>query len=289
MNSAFVAMVGRPSSGKSTLLNRLCGHKVSIVSSVPQTTRNKIRGVCHRAAGQLVFIDTPGFHLSERKFNRYLTDLILSAAREVDIVLYLIDLSRRPGEEERRLMDLLAPFKGQLMVALSKSDIQPTFEREIRKTLDASRFDRPVSVCSGLTGDGCEDLVERLLHDAPEGEAFYPEDLYTDQEPEFRIAEIIREKAISQVRQEIPHSIFVDIADAELQDDTLWVRGFLCVERESQKGILVGKKGSRIKQIRVEAERELADLFPYRVKLDLRVKAVPNWRRDNRLIKKLIR
>ncbi len=289
MKSAFVALVGRPSSGKSTLLNQFCGHKVAIVSPVPQTTRNKIRGICHREGGQLVFIDTPGFHISERKFNRHLTNLILSAVREVDLILYLIDRSRLPAQEELGLMDLLAPFKGQLLVALNKSDIQPTFEREIRDALDVSRFDRPVSVCSGLTGEGCDELLERLLQAAPEGEAFYPDDLYTDQEPEFRIAEIIREKAISQVRQEIPHSVFVDIADAELEDDVLWVRGFLCVERESQKGIMVGKKGSRIKQIRMEAEKELAGMFPYRVKLDLRVKAVPKWRRDSRLIKKLIR
>jgi GTP-binding protein Era len=289
MKSAFISLVGRPSSGKSTLVNRLCGNKVSIVSTVPQTTRNKIRGIVTRKEGQLVFIDTPGFHRSEKKFNLYMKDLVVTSLEEVDMVLYLIDLTRPVGDEERALMKLLRSFRGQVVVALNKSDQEPSHETEIAQSLSEHGFEQPYQVISALSGSGVEALLSRLYVLAPEGEALYPEEFYTDQEPEFRIAEVIREKAILQTRQEVPHSLFVEIADSESHGDLLWIRAFLHVERESQKGILVGRGGSKIKSIRLEAEQELRQIFPYRVELDLRVKVTPKWRRRDHLLKKLVR
>ncbi len=289
MKSAFISLVGRPSSGKSTLVNRLCGNKVSIVSTVPQTTRNKIRGIVTREEGQLVFIDTPGFHRSEKKFNLYMRDLVVTSLEEVDMVLYLLDLTRPVGDEERDLMRLLRSFRGQVVVALNKSDQEQSHEKEIAESLSELGFERPYHVISALSGLGVEDLLSRLFALAPEGEALYPEEFYTDQEPEFRIAEVIREKAILQTRQEVPHSLFVEVADSESHGDTLWIRAFLHVERESQKGILVGKGGSKIKSIRIEAEQELREIFPYRVELDLRVKVTPKWRRRDQLLRRLVR
>jgi GTP-binding protein Era len=289
MKSAFISLVGRPSSGKSTLLNRLCGNKVSIVSKVPQTTRNKIRGIVNRPEGQLVFIDTPGFHRSEKKFNLYMKDLVVTSLQEVDMVLYLIDLTRPVGEEEQDLMKLLRSFHGHVMVALNKSDQEPSHEKQITDNLGELGFKPPFRIISALSGSGVEGLLAHLFALAPEGEALYPEEFYTDQDPEFRIAEVIREKAILQSHQEVPHSIFVEVADSETQGKALWVRAFIHVERESQKGIMVGKGGSKIKKIRIEAEQELRKIFPYRVDLDLRVKVTPKWRRRDHLLKRLVR
>ncbi len=289
MKSAFVALIGRPSSGKSTLLNRICGEKISIISTVPQTTRNKIRGIANRDQGQLVFIDTPGYHNSEKKISRYLRNLTLSSIDEADIILYLIDITRPLGEEERELMSLLAPLKDRLIIALNKSDL-PGRNREIINAEIGEYFpDLESAVISAFTGEGVEEMLERIFELSPEGEKLYPDDIYTDQEPEFRIAEVVREKAIQKTRQELPHALYVEIADMEMQENSLWIRGFIYVERESQKGILVGKGGCRIKEIRSEAEQELKDIFPYKVKLDIRVKVKPKWRKQDALIKKLIR
>jgi GTP-binding protein Era len=288
MKSAFISLIGRPSSGKSTLLNRICGNKVSIVSSVPQTTRNKIRGIVNRSAGQLVFIDTPGFHQSEKKFNRYMKKLVITTLDEVDMVLYLVDLTRPVGDEERQLVRLLSSFRGEVVVALNKVDQEQSHEEAIKASFQRLGFDRPCERISALTGKGVEELLQLLFELAPEGEAFYPAEYYTDQEPQFRIAEIIREKAINQTRQEVPHSLFVEVADSELHDEQLWVRAFIHVERDSQKAILVGKGGSKIKSIRIEAEKDLEELFPYTVRLDLRVKVTPRWRRRDNLLRRLL-
>jgi len=290
MKSAFVCLIGRPSSGKSTLVNRLCGGKVSIVSSVPQTTRNRIRGILNAPQGQLVFIDTPGYHLSEKRLNLHLRSLVLRALEESEVVLYLVDVSREPGEEERALLELLEPRQDRLVAALNKIDRKPnhllSVQQELRRRLRSPHL-LPVSA---LSGEGLEDLLAALWELAPEGQPLYPEDFYTDQSPEFRIAEVLREKAILQVRQEVPHALFVELSDLEWRKEgrELWVRGFLFVERESQKGILVGRGGQRIKSIVAAAEAELAELFPYAVKLDIRVKTRPKWRQDEALLARLI-
>ncbi|UCF96639.1 MAG: GTPase Era [Spirochaetaceae bacterium] len=290
MKAAFVGLVGRPSCGKSTLINRICGHKVSIISPVPQTTRNRVRGIYSGEPGQLVFVDTPGFHLSDKKINLHLKELATMTLSEVEIVLYLIDVTRAPGDEERALIELLRSYENKLIVALNKIDIAEGHVEEVRTELSASLNQAPVHIVSALTGQGVEALLETIWERAPEGERMYPEDYYTDQSPEFRIAEIIREKAILQTRQEVPHSLFVDISDMEMKegDRYLWVRGFIYVERESQKGIVVGKGGEKIKTIVRSAEQECNHLFPYRVKLDIRVKTRPKWRKDEGLLKKLI-
>ncbi len=288
--SAFVSIVGRPSSGKSTLLNRLCGRKIAITGTVPQMTRNKIRGVLSDKRGQLVFIDTPGFHESEKKLNLYMKDLVRSALGESELILYLIDAGRPAGREEELLMRELQPYSDRLVIAINKADLHSEEAREVKRTMKVLFPDADACIISARKGDGTGTLLNLLFNAAPAGEQMYPDEFYTDQDPEFRASEIIREKAVELLEQELPHAIFVEIADMEENNSgkALWIRAFINVERESQKGIVIGKKGRTIKMIRTKAQKELSLIFPYRVELDLRVKVRYKWRRNDPLLKKLI-
>lgn len=291
MKSAVVAIVGRPSSGKSTLLNALCGGKVSIVSPVPQTTRNRVRGIVNAAEGQIVFIDTPGYHISEKKLNKYMTDLVVSTLAEVDAVLYVVDGTRPFGAEERAILDVLGKASRPTVACLNKSDASGASWSEASAAITASLPGVPMLEISALKETGLDELRARLFAVCPEGEQLYPDDYYTDQTPDFRVSEIVREKAMLLTREEIPHSLYVRIEDLEMRDDGafMWARGFICVERESQKGILVGRAGERIKTITRQAEEELSEIFPYPVKLDLRVKVDREWRKRDPLLRKMIR
>lgn len=292
--AAFVAIVGRPSVGKSTLLNALCGHKVAIVSKTPQTTRNRVRGIVTRPEGQLVFIDTPGFHRSKRRFNRQMRGLIQETIRDAELVLYVADASRHPGPEEEQLLKVVAGEEHiPAVVALNKIDLNATraateIDQLVRQFLPRA----PVVPVSAKGAGGLDGLMGELFALAPEGDQLYPQEFYTDQDPEFRVAELIREQAITGLKQELPHSLYVDLADMEVHEESagevLSLRAFILVERESQKGILVGKGGSRIKQIRLSATKEIEALFPYRVDLDLRVKVDSNWRDNEQVLKRLV-
>lgn len=290
MKASFIALVGRPSTGKSTFINQVCGEKISIVSSHPQTTRNRVRGIYNCKEGQLVFVDTPGFYQSEQRFNLHLKGLLLSTLQDVDQALYLLDVSRRPGDEERELLELLAGFKGPLIIALNKIDIKKNYRDDYLELIKNKLKQVPIHEISALTGSGVEALAAVILLTAPNGEPFYPLDYYTDQDPAFRISEVVREKVINLTRQEIPHQIYVEVADMEMhnQGTQLWARIFICVERDSQKGIVVGKKGELIRDVVRQATEELNSLFPYQVKLDVRVKVRPKWRKNEQLLKKLI-
>lgn len=289
LKSAFVGIIGRPSSGKSTFLNSVCGRKVSIVSTVPQTTRNKIRGICHSSTGQLVFVDTPGYHISNKRMNNRIKNVVLSAIHEVDILLHIADISRLFGEEERSILSLLTAFPGPTIIALNKIDCKKTFRKEFLEKIRQLTTHTPYLEISGLYGNGIPELLSELFSMAPIGEQFYPKEFYTDQPPEFRISEIIREKAIQETTSEVPHALFVEIADLEMRgEDRLWVRGFIYVERESQKGIVVGKGGNKIRKIVEQSNEELRDLFPYDIDLDIRVKVRSKWRTREQILKKLI-
>jgi GTP-binding protein Era len=301
--SAFVAVVGRPSVGKSTLVNRLCGEKVAIVSAVPQTTRNAIRGIVNRPDGQLVFVDTPGRHLSNRKLNRKLLEVSDRSVADAELALYLLDATRLPAEEEDAIAAYLAraaavqPLAERLVVAVNKMDMPnadfaktAAFLRARFPLLPESRFLK----ISALKSDGLEPLLSSLFALASVGEPFYPEEYYTDQDVKFRVSEIIREKAINRLREELPHSIYVDVADAELRESEteggtkkLWVRAFIITERESQKGMVVGKGGEMIKAIRLSAQKDLNRIFDWKVELDLRVKTSRDWRHNDTVLRKI--
>jgi GTP-binding protein Era len=198
--SAFVAIAGRPSAGKSTLVNTFIGEKVSIVSPVPQTTRNTVRGILNKNEGQLVFLDTPGYHISEKKLNLRLRDVSTEAFGDADIVLYLVDATRKPGPEEEAIAVALIHAADRLVAAINKVD-SPEADPDSARLFIASKFPKAqIFEISALTGAGLPELLAALYAKAPEGPAWYPEEYYTDQEPVFRIAEIIREKIFLHMR-----------------------------------------------------------------------------------------
>lgn len=287
--SAVVAVIGRPSVGKSTLINRLCGHKVSIVTTVPQTTRNRIRGIVTESRGQLVLIDTPGYHSSDKKFNLAMCSLVTEELEDADVVLALLDLSRAGGEEEQTLLDTVAPYAEKTIIGLNKID---SAARTVAEVTEALPFPAAQVVpISALSGDGIEQLSALLFEKSPTGPPMYPQEYYTDQEPAFRISEIIREQAMVRTREEVPHALYVDVFEIKSPPggERLDARAVIYTERESQKGIIVGERGKMIRAIRIASEARLREIFERPVGLELRVKVHPKWRTRDRTIGQLIR
>ncbi|AIN94443.1 GTPase Era [Treponema putidum] len=292
MNSGVVTIIGRPSAGKSTFLNTASGEKISIVSSTPQTTRNAIRGIVNTTKGQIVFIDTPGYHKSEKKLNLKLQEVAKTRLEEGDAVLYLIDLSREFGEEEKNICSLLTPLQEKTVIGLNKADLTSSKTELVKKELLSLLPDVPqerIFEISALKDKGINKILSILIELLPEGEALYPEDIYTDQDVVFRITEIIREQAILHTREELPHAIYAGIEDAEMRKNgkELWVRAFLYVEKESQKAMLIGKGAAVIKSIRIKSMAEMRKIFPYKVQLDLQVRVNKNWRQKDNIIQKI--
>jgi len=287
-----VALIGRPSSGKSTLVNTICEMKVSITASTPQTTRNAIRGIYTDSRGQLIFTDTPGFHLSDQKMNIRLTQTATSSLEECDIILYVVDPTRKGAQEEEAVEQILAKVKTPVITVLNKKDIASSLElEESEQFVRAHLAHTTVLKASAQNDEGVDDILISLFALAPEGELLYPEETRTDQSLDFRITEIIREKSINTVSDELPHAIYVELADIENheEDNTIWIRAFIVVEKESQKGIVVGHGGSNIKVIRQESFKEIKKIFPgKKLQLDLRVKAQDKWRKNDMLLNKLL-
>ena len=294
--AAFVAVIGRPSAGKSTFINLVCAAKVAIVSRVPQTTRNAIRGIYTSEQGQLVFIDTPGRHTSEKKLNKKLVEVSERALMDSELVLYMLDSSRPPGPEETAIASRLLPLTNKLFAVINKIDHASADCQRTMSFIKEHLPDLPLPRCfeiSSLKSTGIDSLLSSLFDAAPAGDPMYLDEVYTDQELSFRIAEIIREKAIHRLREELPHSIYVQVEDTELRQaeggrQTLWVRAFIITERESQKGMIVGKGGEMIKAIRLSSLKDLNSIFDWKVDLDLRVKTAKDWRSNDRVLKKLI-
>ncbi|MEL3906653.1 MAG: GTPase Era [Treponema sp.] len=291
--SGVVCIIGRPSAGKSTFVNSVCGEKVSIVSALPQTTRNAVRGILTAAQGQIVFIDTPGYHTSEKKMNRRLQAITENRLRDADAVLYLTDSTRSFGEEEQAICTLLAGVQDRLVAAVNKTDIESASAGQTRLSIIQALPAVPQEHIFDISAQekiGLDALLDSLFALLPEGVPLYPEDFYTDQPVDFRIAEIIREQAISRLYEEIPHAVYVDIQDMEMKKNgkELFVRAFLCVERESQKSMVIGKGAAVIKAIRIESQNQLRTIFPYRVQLDLQVRVDKNWRQKDRVLRSLL-
>lgn len=292
--NALVAIIGRPSVGKSSFLNTATGEKVSIVSPTPQTTRNAIRGIVNTSLGQLVFVDTPGYHDSEKKLNIALRTLTQEQLESADAILYIIDSTRPCGDEEKMIIDMIKPYEAKTVVAVNKIDLAESNPKHVHDFLSVHLKNIPSSRIFDISAKEDKNIndVLRALYDlSEEGEQLYPEEYYTDQEVDFRIAEIIREQAINRLYDELPHAIYVDVADIQWRKNgkELWVRAFLVVEKESQKGMVIGKGASMIKTIRVEAIKACRKIFDYRVDIDLQVKVNKNWRQKNPLLTKLVR
>lgn len=286
MKCGFVALVGRPNAGKSTLLNRLVGQKLAIVSDKPQTTRNRIVGVRQYPDGQIVFVDTPGVHKPLHRLNVRMLDATVDTLSEVDLIAVVVDASEPGGAGDRYLMNLVQKAKAPRILVLNKIDVcdKPSllprlahYEREVG-------FAELVPV-SAQTGENVDRLEQVLIAHLPEGEPVYPEDYLTDQPERFFVAELVREQVLAQTHDELPFSTAV-IVDKFDESDRGLLRLYctIVVERETQKAILVGKGGTRIKGIGTAARLELERFFDARVFLDLHVKVRQGWREDERML-----
>ncbi len=287
--SGIVAVVGRPNVGKSTLVNALVGQKVAIVSDKPQTTRRDLRAVWTTADAQVVFTDTPGFHKPRTLLGSRLNDLVGDAVVDVDVVVHVVDAQAGVGRGDRFVYEQrVRPAGAPAICAVNKID-----------TLHAHR-DIPQLAAAGELGDYAEivpvsarlgkgiGLVRRLiLERIPEGPPLYPDDAVTDQPLDVRLSEIVREKALAVTRQEVPHSIAVVIEELETDTGLTKVHASLVVERESQKGIVIGKGGRTLKTIGTRAREEMELLVGHKVFLDLRVKVVKEWQRDPKALERL--
>ena len=291
--TALVTIIGRPSAGKSTFLNTAAGEPVSIVSAMPQTTRNAIRGIVNTSFGQLVFVDTPGYHDSEKKMNLRMRNIVAEQLDSSDLVLYIIDTTRSCAEEERMIAELLENHQDKLVIALNKVDAaRPLLEHArkfIKIHLPAVPENRILEM-SAKNDTGINEVLKALYDMAKVAPHLYSEEFYTDQEVDFRIAEVIREQAINRLDEEVPHAVYVQIADLEMRSPTkMWCRAFLCVEKDSQKGIVIGKGAQMIKTIRLESIKALRNIFDYKIDLDLQVKVDKNWRQRDATLNKLLR
>ena len=290
---ATVSLIGRPSVGKSTLVNTICEMKVSITASTPQTTRNAIRGIYTDQRGQLIFTDTPGFHLGGREINRRMQEITVSSLDDSDVVLYLVDAKRQAGDEEDAITEILSRVRVPVVAVINKADILTEDEVKAAEAYVSSKLPKAVLLkASGLKDEGVDEILIALFSFAPYGQLLYPEDSYTDQNLEFRISEIIREKTISSLTDELPHVIYVEVADIEYSeaDSEVWIRAFIVTERDGQKGIIVGKGGENIKRIRKESFKEIKRIFPgSRLNLDLRVKAQNKWRNNQSTLDRIFR
>jgi GTP-binding protein Era len=286
--SGFVAIVGRPNAGKSTLVNTLVGRKVAIVSPKPQTTRNRIQGILNRDDAQIVLVDTPGIHKAQNVLSRQMMDELQHAVEGIDVLSLIADASVNFGPGDRFAIEWAQRFHGPVFLLLNKVDripkqrLLPLIECYNKEFEFAEVF--PISA---LTGEGTLDLVNGWLARLPEHPPYFPADQFTDQPERFLAAELIREKAILTTRHEVPYSIAVLVDAFEEKPKLLHIRATIYVEREGQKAILIGKGGDSIKKIGTQARKELETILDIHIFLELFVKVQPNWRQNSSVVRQL--
>jgi GTP-binding protein Era len=286
--SGFVAIIGRPNAGKSTLVNKLVGQKVSIVSNKPQTTRNRVQGIVNRDDAQIVLIDTPGIHRPENVLSRMMMDELQHTLEGLDILCLIVDASAKFGKGDEFALDWIKRFKGPAYLLLNKIDmvakhlLLPMIARYNEEFQFAETF--PISA---IDGRGLDDLVASWIARLPEGPKYFPDDQVTDQPERFLAAEVIREKAILATRQEVPHAIAVLVDKYEEKPKLLRISATIYVEREGQKGILIGAGGGTLKQIGTDARKELEKLLGSKIFMELFVKVQANWRQNSQMVKML--
>jgi GTPase len=286
--AGFVAIVGRPNAGKSTLINRLVGQKIAIVTSKPQTTRNRIQGIVTEKRGQIVFIDTPGLHDPDSALGRQMMREVAAAIEGIDVLLLIVDASRVSPQTDSMLLQKAQRFSGKTILVLNKVDtvakaqLLPMIDR-FRKESDFAAI-VPISALKGTGLDGLVDEIFRLL---PENQPYFPEDQVTDQPERFLAAEIIREKAIRALHHELPYAVAVVVEKFEEKPKLLRVEAVVNVERDTQKKILIGHKGAMLKKIGTEARKELETLLDTKVFLGLFVKVAKDWRENPQRVREL--
>ena len=288
----MVSIIGRPNVGKSTLLNQIIGEKVTIVSKVPQTTRHQIRGIYSDPRGQIVFIDTPGLHLGRDKLDKCMNQSASGTVEDADCIIYLVDTNRQVGEEEENIAAKIKGVKAHIILGLNKNDLRnrnvadyiALWERAKRKPINEIENFTLVSL-SGQKGTNVEKLLSILFDHIPEGPELYPTDIISDMPQRLAMADIIREKLFKILKKEIPHSLGVVIEEMKLlRKKTMNIKALIFVERDTQKEIVIGKKGEVLKKAGTLARGELEDLLEMRVFLECYVKTKKRWRDDISLL-----
>ena len=286
--SGFVSIIGRPNSGKSTLLNRLVGEKVSIVTDKPQTTRHVVRGIVTRPEGQITFLDTPGIHKPIHRMNERMMKSVRDSIGDVDLVLLIVDASASFGRGEEFTLELLKPVATRKFLLLNKIDriqkkvLLPIIDRYSK----AAEFQEIIPI-SALKGENVESLISEIFKYLPEGPMFYPADQISDQQERTIAGEIIREKLILMTEEELPYSIAVAVEQFEEGEKLYRIQATVYVERESQKAIVIGKGAQKLKEIGTVARKELETFFGRKIFLELHVKVRKGWRDDDEMLKNL--
>ncbi|AQQ52970.1 GTPase Era [Planococcus lenghuensis] len=279
--SGFISIIGRPNAGKSTFLNRIVGQKIAIMSDKPQTTRNKIQGVVTLEDSQMVFIDTPGINQPKNKLGDFMQKVAKNTFREVDVLLFMVDATERIGKQERYIIDMIRGTEAPVFLVMNKIDqLHPD---QLPKVIDMykSELDFAEAVpISALEGNNVDQLLEKIKARLPEGPQYYPADQVTDHPERFIISELIREKVLHLTREEIPHSIAVVIEKIAREEgsDKVNIQATIMVERDSQKGIVIGKRGALLKEIGTRARQDIEMLLGSKVFLELWVKVQKDWR-----------
>ncbi len=288
--SGFISILGRPNVGKSTLFNRIIGEKIAIVTPTPQTTRHRILGIKNLEKGQLIFLDTPGIHEGRTELNRRMIQTAMASSRDADVILFMIEAVSPPIEEDRKLLNALKHNKGIPFLVINKIDL--VRKEFLLPLIDQYQrlhpFEKIIPV-SATTGDGVDLLIREVLNSLPESPPFYPEEIFTDQTERSIVSEMIREQVIRQTHHEVPHATAVTIESFKEHPERqlVVIQGTIYVEKESQKKILIGKGGQRLKKIGEAARKEIETFLGKRVFLELWVKVVKDWTRDPRTLDEL--
>jgi GTP-binding protein Era len=287
--SGFVAIIGRPNVGKSTLINKIIGQKIAIMSDKPQTTRNKIHGVYTTEQGQIIFLDTPGIHRPTSKLGHHMSSIAQNALNEVDLILMVVDVEEGLGGGDKYIIEQLKTSNTPVFLVLNKVDriVKDQLFVIISRYQELYPFTEYIPI-SALQGVNVDVLLEQIMKSLPQGVAYYPADQITDHPEQFICAELIREKILHLTREEIPHSIAVQIEDMKVEKNNIvHISAVIYVERESQKGIVIGKQGAMLKEVAQRARIDMEALLGSKIFLELWVKVSKDWRNRERILRNL--
>jgi GTP-binding protein Era len=287
--SGFVAVVGKPNVGKSTLMNAYLGEKLAIVSPKPQTTRARQLGILTRPDVQIVFVDTPGIHKARNKLGEFMVDVAKESIPDADVILFLVDVSELPTKADEIISRLVNDHEDvTAFLVLNKSDLVDEDQlAEHRAAYEALIPAATPVVISATRGDNCDELLDQVVRSLPLGPRYYPEDQLTETHVRDNVTEIIREHVLHQYEHEVPHSVAVQVEQFKEREDIIYISATIYVERDSQKGIIIGKQGSALKQLGQEARHEIEDLLSSKVYLELWVKVLKNWRKNEAALRRL--
>ncbi|WP_289186473.1 GTPase Era [uncultured Dubosiella sp.] len=284
--SGFIAIVGRPNAGKSTLLNALMKEKIAIMTDTPNTTRNNIAGILTKDDVQYVFVDTPGIHKPQQQLGRVLNKNAYTAMEDCDVIAWIVDITQRFGPGDEFILNRIKSLRKPVLLLVNKID-RFSKEKMIQALMAWQQkydFDEIIPL-SAKDQENLDEVLATIKNYLPDGPAMYPDEMKTDHDENFRICEVIREKILNKTEEEIPHSIAVVLEKKEIRDGKVFINALVIVDRDSQKGILIGKQGSMIKEIRIASQRELSKMLGMRIDLELYVRVEKNWRNKEQKIR----